>query len=69
VQKNFFHYRIFYATTSFRHLPVVSEGATSLERVRNREYRVPTYPGQSPESWRAYDPILRATPFRAPAAA
>jgi microcystin degradation protein MlrC len=69
VQKNFFHYRIFYAATSFRHLPVVSEGATSLDRVRTRTYRVPTFPGQSPDGWRAYDPILRATPFRAPAAA
>ena len=36
VQKNFFHYRLFYATTSFRHLPVVSDGATSLVRVKER---------------------------------
>jgi microcystin degradation protein MlrC len=60
VQKNFFHYRMFYATTSFRHLPVVSAGATSFERVRTREYRVPTYPGSDPPDWRASDPILRA---------
>lgn len=36
VQKNFFHYRMFYLTTSFRHLPVVSQGATSLVRARER---------------------------------
>ncbi|CAN5794689.1 M81 family metallopeptidase [soil metagenome] len=36
VQKNFFHYRMFYATTSFQHLPVVSAGATSLDAVRAR---------------------------------
>lgn len=60
VQKNFFHYRMFYATTSFRHLPVVSDGATSLTRVRTREYLVPTYPGADVSDWRASDPILRA---------
>ncbi|HEY8428106.1 MAG TPA: M81 family metallopeptidase [Sandaracinaceae bacterium] len=60
VQKNFFHYRLFYATTSFRHLPVVSDGATSLARVRSRVYRVPTHPGARVEDWRPYDPILRA---------
>ena len=36
VQKNFFHYRMFYVTHSFRHIPVVSAGATSLDRVRAR---------------------------------
>lgn len=60
VQKNFFHYRLFYATTSFRHLPVVSAGATSLERVRTRDYRVPTFPSADPGDWRDYDAILRA---------
>ncbi|MCZ7683429.1 MAG: MlrC C-terminal domain-containing protein [Sandaracinaceae bacterium] len=60
VQKNFFHYRMFYATTSFRHVPVVSDGATSLTRVRAREYLVPTYPGADVADWRASDPVLRA---------
>ena len=60
VQKNFFHYRMFYATTSFRHIPVVTSGATSLERVRTRRYRVPTYPGTPLADWRTSDPILRA---------
>src|SRR5690606_15883433 len=61
VQKNFFHYRMFYATTSFRHIPVVTAGATSLERVRSRRYRVPTYPGAALTDWRPSDPILRAS--------
>ena len=59
VQKNFFHYRMFYLTTSFRHLPVVSQGATSFDRVRARTYRVPTHPGTKLDDWRASDPILR----------
>jgi microcystin degradation protein MlrC len=63
VQKNFFHYRIFYATTSFSHLPVVSEGATSLERVRTRDYLVPSYPKDDVADWREHDPILRAAAF------
>lgn len=36
VQKNFFHYRMFYLGTSFRHLPVVTSGATSLTRAKER---------------------------------
>ena len=60
VQKNFFHYRIFYALTSFVHVPVVSAGATSLDRVRNREYLVPTHPSSDPGDWRRWDPVLRA---------
>lgn len=60
VQKSFFLYRIFYAAISFVHLPVVSDGATSLERVKNRIYRVPSYPAQDPPDWRSLDPPLRA---------
>jgi microcystin degradation protein MlrC len=61
VQKNFFHYRIFYATTlSLHHIPVESEGATSFRRVRTRTYRVPMYPGADPRSWRDHDAALRA---------
>lgn len=62
VQKNFFHYRLFYAATSFQHIPVVSAGATSLARVRERAYRVPTHPGADPGSWRRWDPVLRGLP-------
>jgi microcystin degradation protein MlrC len=60
VQKNFFHYRMFYLTTSFRHLPVVSDGASSLERVRTRRYAVPSYPSADLPDWRANEPKLRA---------
>jgi microcystin degradation protein MlrC len=60
VQKNFFHYRMFYLTTSFRHLPVVSQGATSLARVRARVTRVPTHPAAELVDWRPSDPLLRA---------
>lgn len=60
VQKNFFHYRMFYATTSFRHIPVVSGGATSLERVRTARYAIPTHPQTHLDDWRAWDPVLRA---------
>ncbi len=59
VQKNFFHYRIFYATISFQHVPVVCGGATSLQRVATRPYRVPTHPGTRIGDWRASDPELR----------
>jgi microcystin degradation protein MlrC len=59
VQKNFFHYRMFHLTTSFRHLPVVSDGATSFGRVRSRRYRVPTHPAHRLEDWRASDAVLR----------
>jgi microcystin degradation protein MlrC len=59
VQKNFFHYRMFYLTTSFQHLPVVSAGATSFDRVKARTYRVPTQPAARLGDWRPSDPILR----------
>ncbi len=62
VQKNFFHYRMFYATTSFRHVPVVSQGATSLERVKKLRFAVPMQPEAKLDDWRPYDPILRAGP-------
>lgn len=59
VQKNFFHYRMFYATTSFRHIPVTSAGATSFEPVRRRAYPVPTFPAQDPADWRDADRRFR----------
>lgn len=52
VQKNFFHYRMFYLTTSFAHLPVVSDGATSLERVRERAAGLGLHPGRRLADWR-----------------
>jgi microcystin degradation protein MlrC len=60
VQKNFFHYRMFYATTSFHHIPVVSAGATSLERVRRLDYPVPMHPRDRIADWRSIEPRLRA---------
>ena len=53
VQKNFFHYRIFYAMTSFTHVGVVTEGATSLTRVRTRDYKRPVHPQQALTDWRS----------------
>ena len=59
VQKNFFHYRIFYAATSFQHIPVVSAGATSLVRVRDQDYAVPMAPKAKLSDWRPFDLRLR----------
>ncbi len=67
VQKNFFHYRIFYAATSFRHIAVVSQGATSLDRVRNLDTRVPSHPRVKLDDWRDADAILRGTSLQAAA--
>ena len=52
VQKNFFHYRMFYAGTSFRNVPIVSSGATSLEAVRTRDYGRPMHPQMQLNDWR-----------------
>ena len=68
VQKNFFHYRMFHLTSSFRHLPVVSVpytptaavGATSLGRIRDQAYPIPMAPHATLADWRPYDPLLRA---------
>lgn len=60
VQKNFFHYRMFYGAISFRHVPVVTDGATSLRRVRDRAAREDRHPGARLSEWRTHDPALRA---------
>ncbi len=62
VQKNFFHYRIFYAAISFAHVPTITGGATSLERVRTRPLRVPVHPAVDHADWRPLDPELRRRP-------
>lgn len=59
VQKNFFHYRMFYAATSFQHIPIISQGATSLRALYDRQYRVETYPQTRLDDWRAGDKVLR----------
>jgi len=69
VQKNFFHYRIFYATSSFRHLPVATGGATSLDEVRTRARAETLRRGFDTSEWRRADPPLRALPRRSAAGA
>jgi microcystin degradation protein MlrC len=64
VQKNFFHYRIFYATSSFRHLPVVTGGATSLDEVRARERAAALRRGWNVTEWRLAEASLRNLPRR-----
>jgi microcystin degradation protein MlrC len=65
VQKNFFHYRLFHLLSSFRHIPVTSEGATSLRRAATRDMPVPSWPMSNPEGWRDGDRALRlGTPLR-----
>jgi hypothetical protein len=60
VQKNFFHYRLFYASTSFQHVPVISAGATSLVRIRERDYAIPMAPKAVLDDWRPFDALLKA---------
>ena len=60
VQKNFFHYRIFYAAMSFHHLPVFSQGATSIRAAGNQARRVPSRPSTNLTDWREGDRLLRA---------
>ena len=60
VQKNFFHYRMFHLTISFKHIPVVSKGATSFDRVRSRAYAVPTHPAVKIADWRPSDRVVRS---------
>lgn len=59
VQKNFFHYRMFYLRHTFEHLLVRSDGATSFDRVRTRRHAVPRYPQDAPAGWREGDRALR----------
>ncbi len=59
VQKNFFHYRIFYAALSFHHVPVASRGATNLGRVTELPQRVPSRPTIDLHDWREGDRLLR----------
>ena len=66
VQKNFFHYRIFYLSLSFHHVPVKTDGATSFERIKARTYDVPVYPTSDPKGWRESDPLMRRASTTAP---
>jgi microcystin degradation protein MlrC len=64
VQKNFFHYRIFYATSSFRHVPVATGGATSLDEVRARDRAATLRRGSITTEWRLNEESLRTLPRR-----
>jgi microcystin degradation protein MlrC len=66
VQKNFFHYRIFYATTSFEHFLVRSPvgGATNLDRVIAQAHPTPTWPAVDPGDWRPGDAFHRGVAAR-----
>jgi microcystin degradation protein MlrC len=59
IQKNFFHYRMFYATISFKHFGVVTAGATSFDAVKNADYVVPMVPKVRLSDWRPYDAALK----------
>jgi microcystin degradation protein MlrC len=59
IQKNFFYYRMFYATISFKHLGVVTAGATSFDAVKNADYVVPMVPKVRLSDWRPYDAKLK----------
>jgi microcystin degradation protein MlrC len=65
VQKNFFHYRMFYLTHSFQHIPVQSAGATNFRRLSERGYAVPVHPVQAVADWRTDEPRLRRAERRA----
>jgi microcystin degradation protein MlrC len=59
VQKFFFHYRIFYAASLRKNIPVATMGPSSLERVRERKFDLPTYPRESVHEWRSFDEARR----------
>lgn len=58
VQKNFFHYRMFYAAISFKSIGVkppaghAHQGATSLDRLRTRTFDRPMFPQVDLKDWR-----------------
>jgi len=63
VQKFFFHYRLFYAPTSRRSIPVMSKGPSSLDNVRKRHFDEPMWPQSPISEWRSFDHKRRvATP-------
>ncbi len=60
VQKFFFHYRLFYAASLRKNIPVATMGPSSLERIRDRQFDLPTYPKNSVAEWRSFDKVRRA---------
>ncbi len=59
VQKFFFHYRIFYAASSRKNIPVSTQGPTSLANVRDRKFALPVWPNDPVEDWRPFDQARR----------
>ena len=59
MQKSFFHYRMFYALVSPRHLPVATPGPSSLDNVRALRPVVPSFPMEDLQYWREGDRRLR----------
>ena len=59
VQKALFHYRFFYAAMSRMTVPVVSDGASSLNNVKNLRFDLPVWPNQPVDDWRRFDRVRR----------
>ncbi len=59
VQKFFFHYRIFFAATVRKNIPVVTAGPSSLDEVRHRSFDLPVWPQDSVVEWRPFDQVRR----------
>ena len=59
VQKFFFHYRIFFAATVRKNIPVVSAGPSSLQEVGQRTFDLPMWPQDSIGEWRSFDQVRR----------
>lgn len=62
VQKFFFHYRIFFVASNRKNIPVATMGASSFDRVRQREFDLPTYPHDQVLEWKTFDKARRAQP-------
>ncbi len=61
IQKALFHYRVFYAASLRKNIPVVTAGPSSLDNVRNLRFDMPVYPSADVESWRPFDEARRAS--------
>lgn len=60
IQKALFHYRIFYAASVRKNIPVVSAGPSSLDNVRNLSFDMPVWPRDDVQEWRTFDEARRA---------
>lgn len=55
VQKNFFHYRVFYAVVNRGNVPVASAGATSFDHLKTLDLDLPVWPQAEVSDWRPFD--------------